>query len=136
MALQPYLFFSGDCEEALNVYKGIFGGQIKDISRFKDMPPEQSNGNPPDGVMHATFESPHFTFMASDSQPNSQYGESRISLCVDFKDASEAQRAFDGLAKGGKVETPMQDMFWGARFGMLTDRFGIDWMITAPKTSS
>jgi PhnB protein len=137
MELEPYLFFSGNCEEALNFYKGIFGGEISDISRFKDMPAGMEG--PPTGpeyadkVMHATFKSSSVSFMASDGRPGKRYGEGPISLSLSTRDEAKAQRVFDGLASGGNVEMPMKDMFWGAKFGMLTDKFGIDWMINCFK---
>jgi len=132
MELEPYLFFSGNCEAALNFYKGIFGGEITSVNRFKDAPPEGHPQTPPeyaDKIMHANFKSPSFSFMASDGRPGSEYGEGRISLSLGTRDTAQAQRVFDGLSQGGKVDMPMADTFWGARFGMLTDRFGIDWMI-------
>jgi PhnB protein len=67
--------------------------------------------------------------MASDSRPTTQYGEGRISLSLGTSDLSEAQRVWDALSKNANVEVPMEDTFWGAKFGMLTDKFGIDWMI-------
>jgi PhnB protein len=131
--LEPYLFFTGKCEEALNFYKGVFGGAISEVSRWKDMPADA--GGPPvtpeteNRVMHASFKAGAVSFMASDASPGKSYGEGPISLSLGTNDAAEAQRIFDGLAQGGTVEMPMQDMFWGAKFGMLTDKFGIDWMI-------
>ncbi|MEO6834915.1 MAG: VOC family protein [Candidatus Tumulicola sp.] len=136
MELEPYLFFSGNCEEALAFYKSIFGGEIVSISRFKDMPSggdhPQSEPEYADKIMHATFKSPSFGFMASDGRPGKAYGEGAISLSLGMQDAAEAHRVFDALGQGGKVEMPMQDTFWGAKFGMLTDRFGIDWMVSGP----
>jgi PhnB protein len=130
MEVAPYLFFSGNCEEALNFYKDLFDGEIAELSRVKDAGPEHG-GSPDRGekIMHATFKSKTFTFMASDSRPDTKYGESRISLSIGTDDVKEGQRLFDALAAGGNVEMPFQDMFWGAKFGMLTDRFGIDWMV-------
>lgn len=130
MELEPYLFFSGNCEEALNFYKGVFGGEVTSISRWKDAPPEA--GMPAgDGerVMHANFVSPSIKFMASDSRPTTQYGEGRISLSIGTKNVVDAQRVWDALAKDATIDMPFSDSFWGAKFGMLTDRFGIDWMI-------
>ena len=68
--------------------------------------------------------------MASDGMPDKTYGEGPISLSVTTTDLAEAERVFNALAAGGNVEVPMQDMFWGAKFGMLTDKFGIDWMVS------
>ncbi|HEX3671681.1 MAG TPA: VOC family protein [Candidatus Cybelea sp.] len=137
MQLEPYLFFDGKCEEALNFYKDVFGGEVEGLSRWSEMPkdapgpsvtPETENR-----VMHANFQSPGVSFMASDASPGKTYGEGAISLSIGTSDAAEAERVFNQLAAGGKVEMPMTDMFWGARFGMLTDKFGIDWMINCRK---
>jgi len=130
--LEPYLLFSGNCEEALKFYQSIFGGEITSVSRYKEMPHEHASEFPAeyaDKIMHANFKSPSFSFMASDSRPGKQYGEGPISLSLGLHDVDLAQKLFDGLAQGGNVEMPMADTFWGAKFGMLTDKFGIDWMI-------
>jgi PhnB protein len=133
MELVPYLFFSGNCEDALNFYKKVFGGEITGIMRWKEMPADA--GGPPvtpetaERVMHSNFKSGSISFMASDASPGKQYGEGPISLSLGTDDPAEAQRIFDSLAQGGNVEMPMQDMFWGAKFGMLTDKYGIDWMM-------
>jgi len=132
MELEPYLLFDGKCEEALNFYKGIFGGNV-DLMRWKDAPAD--SGGPPitaetkDRVMHGRFKSNGFSFMASDATPGKTYGEGPISLSINLTDTAEAERIFNALAGGGNVEMPMQEMFWGAKFGMLTDKYGIDWMI-------
>lgn len=132
MELEPYLFFYGKCEEALNFYKGVFGGEITRLSRNGEAPPDAQM--PPDvdknGVMHANFESPSVKFMASDGrgQPATQ---SYISLSLGTNDRAEAKRIFDKLSEGGKVEMPMSDVFWGGQFGMCTDKYSIDWMVSA-----
>jgi PhnB protein len=130
MELEPYLFFSGNCAEALNFYKGVFGGEITSMSQFKDAPAEMKmpaeDGN---RVMHANFKSPTIKFMASDSRPTTEYGEGRISLSLGLSDLAEAQRLWDALSKNGKVDVPFEDAFWGGKFGMFTDKYGIDWMI-------
>jgi PhnB protein len=133
MQLEPYLFFSGNCEEALNFYKDVFGGQIEGLSRWSEMPKDA--GGPPvtpetaNKVMHASFKSPGVSFMASDASPGKTYGEGSISLSLGTNDVAEAERVFNALAAGGNVEMPMADTFWGAKFGMLSDKYGIDWMI-------
>lgn len=130
MVFEPYLFFSGNCEEALNFYKTLFGGEITEISRWKDAPADMGmTGEFPERIMHSTFKSSAVNFMASDSRPTTQYGEGRISLSIGTSDETEARRIWDALAKGGNVEVPFDKTFWGATFGMLTDRFGIDWMV-------
>ena len=134
MQLEPYLFFTGGkCEEALNFYKGVFNGEIEGLSRWKEMPKDA--GGPPvtpdteNRVMHASFRAPGVSFMASDASPDKTYGEGPMSLSLGTGDVAEAERVFKRLAEGGSVEMPLADMFWGAKFGMLTDKYGIDWMI-------
>jgi PhnB protein len=134
MQLEPYLFFDGKCEEALNFYKAAFGGEVEGISRWSEMPKDA--GGPPvtpetaNRVMHASFKSAGVSFMASDATPGKIYGEGPISMSISSTDVAEAERVFNYLAAGGNVEMPMADMFWGAKFGMLTDKFGIDWMVS------
>lgn len=130
MEMEPYLFFSGNCLEALNFYKGLFGGEISEVSHWKDSPPEMGLA-PEHGerVMHSKFSSPAVKFMGADARPTTQYGDGRISLSLQTRDTGEAKRIFDALAKGGKVEMPLEKAFWNALFGMLTDKYGIDWMV-------
>ncbi|MFY9663757.1 MAG: VOC family protein, partial [Candidatus Cybelea sp.] len=134
MQLEPYLLFDGKCEEALNFYKGAFRGEVEGLSRWSEMPKDA--GGPPvtpetsNRVMHASFKSDGVSFMASDATPGKVYGEGPISLSVATTDVAEAERVFNYLAAGGNVEMPMTDTFWGAKFGMLTDKFGIDWMVS------
>ena len=130
MDFEPYIFFDGNCEEALNFYKGVFGGEITSISRWKDAPPEPDMSPEfGDRVMHSTFKSPAVNFMASDARPTTKYGVGRISLSLATQDETEARRVFDALSKGGEVEMPLENTFWGALFGMFTDKYGVDWMV-------
>lgn len=134
MQLEPYLLFTGNCEEALNFYKDVFGGEIEGVSRWSEMPKDA--GGPPvtpetaNRVMHASFKSSGFSFMASDASPGKTYAEGPISLSIATSDLAEAERVFSKLSAGGNVEMPMADTFWGAKFGMVTDKFGIDWMVS------
>ena len=129
MKLTPYLMFNGDCEEALNFYSRTIGGEIKHLSRFEGSPAESMSADK-QKVMHATFEGNGITLMASDgSQPVSN--SANIHLCMDFKDTAAMDNVFNLLAEGGNITMPLQDTFWGARFGMLTDRFGINWMFNS-----
>jgi PhnB protein len=127
MQLTPYLMFNGTCEEALNFYSTTIGGEIKHLSRYEGSHAE-SMGADKQKVMHATFEGNGIAFMASDgSQPVSNSGN--IHLCVDFKDAVAMENVFNALGDGATITMPLQDTFWGAKFGMLTDKFGINWML-------
>jgi PhnB protein len=128
MILIPYLTFEGNCEEAINFYKEVFGGEINRISTFGE-----SSATVPDQyknkIMHATFTFENNTIMASDSMPDHPitFGNN-FSLSIDVMQIMEMEKTFNKLAEGGTVTMPLQDTFWGARFGMLTDKFGVNWM--------
>jgi PhnB protein len=133
MQLQPYLSFSGQCEEALDFYRSVFGGEIVGINRYGgsqmegDVPPDWG-----DKVMHATFIAGDITIMAADScQEQPGANNARARLCVGSAVHDDGQRVFDGLAAGGSVTVPYAKQFWGSSFGMLVDRFGIEWMVNA-----
>lgn len=132
MQLEPYLFFHGRCEEALKFYKQCLHGEIVDISRFAGSPmAEKVDADYRDKVMHASFVAGDVKFMASDGQPGpAPHGEDDIALSLATSDADEGERVFNALAEGGQVSMPLQQAFWGGRFGSLTDRFGIQWMVS------
>jgi PhnB protein len=132
MELEPYLFFHGTCEEALNFYATCFNGQITGLNRFAGSPIEPDVGaDYRDKVMHASFVAGGLKFMASDGRPGSPPdGEDDVALSVATKDATEGERVFNALVDGGTVTMPLSDAFWGGRFGSLTDRFGVQWMVT------
>lgn len=132
--LAPYIFFYGRCEEALEFYKGVFGGsyeimRVKDTPVASEMPPGSENS-----VMHASFKGDEITFMCSDGQQAKTVDPDagNISLALSFEDAARGEKIFNGLAAGGTVGMPVSAAFWGGRFGMLTDKFGTEWMVTLP----
>jgi PhnB protein len=132
--LQPYIFFFGRCEEALEFYKSVFGGTYE-LMRTKDSP--MADQMPPgsgDTVMHAKFDAPTFSFMCSDGRETKAIDPEagNISLAVDVTDSAEGERIFKALGEGGEVRMPLDAAFWGGRFGMLVDRFGNEWMLTTP----
>ncbi len=133
MQLEPYLYFHGTCEEALNFYAQCFGGEIVGLSRFGGSPMEEHvDAAFRDKIMHASFVAGDLRFMASDGRPGTPpNGEDDIALSVATSDSAEAERLFNALAKGGTVTMPFQQAFWGGKFGTLTDRFGIQWMVSA-----
>jgi PhnB protein len=137
MQLEPYLFFkNGACENALNAYTSILVGVVQGMTRYKDMPADQGPAIPPGAenhVMHARFQGNGIAFMASDGRPGTQYGNSQVSLSLSVDNRAEADRIFNALSAGGTVDMPMQNVFWGSYFGMCTDKFGIDWMISSPE---
>lgn len=129
MQLHPYLTFYGSCEAALNFYKTIFGGEIVGLSYFGDSPMEIGEDDKK-RVMHATFNFGNNSFMASDSMPGQDAPtRSNITLSLGTDDLEATNHTFAALAEGGQITMPLEDTFWGARFGMLTDKFGIHWMI-------
>jgi PhnB protein len=132
MQFEPYLFFHGRCEEALNFYASALGGNVERLTRIGDSPMAQKT--PQDQhhlVMHASFVAPGFRFMASDGRPGAQPdGEDDIVLSLATEDAAEGERVFAALSSGGRVDQPLEPAFWGGRFGSLTDKFGMQWMVS------
>ena len=132
MHLEPYLSFDGTCEEALAFYGTIFGGGVTAMMRFEGtpaadaMPPEERNR-----VMHANFKSPSLQFMASDGNRAVEMTGNRVVLSLSSNDIPESQKTFEALCEGGTIAVPFAKTFWGAMFGMCTDKFGIDWMVNA-----
>jgi PhnB protein len=137
MQVQPYLVFHGRCEEALEFYRTALGAQAIELMRFKDAPDTPPPGALAPGfeskVMHGTFRIGDTTVMVSDGGAPSSDGFQGFSLAITVATPAEADRLFEGLADGGKVGMPLGKTFWSPRFGMVTDRFGVSWMInTAP----
>jgi len=133
MQLQPYLFFDGRCEEAVEFYKGVLGAEVTMLMRFKDSPePPQPGMVPPgseDKVMHMSFRVGETTVLASDGRCQGKPSFQGFSLSLTVPNESEAERRFAALADGGQVQMPMTKTFFSPRFGMVADRFGVSWMI-------
>ena len=133
MQVQPYLFFDGRCEEAVEFYKSALGAEVAMLMRFKDSPePPDPAMVPPgsgDKVMHASFRIGDTTVMASDGRCQGQPSFAGFSLSLTARDDAEAERLFTALAEGGQVQMPLAKTFFSSRFGMVTDRFGVPWMI-------
>jgi PhnB protein len=130
MQVSPYLFFYGRTEEAMKFYQSALGGELE-ISRNGDSPMgDDVSKEWRDKVMHSTLKGDGFDIMASDGREGSpQEKESNISLAIGLADEAKAKEVFDKLSAGGKVTMPLEKMFWGALFGQLTDKYGIDWMV-------
>jgi PhnB protein len=134
--VNPYLNFKGNCEEAFKFYKTVFGGDFGYVGRYKDMPPtEGMQVSPVDAekIMHISLPvSKDTTLMGSDvggEWARHSVEGNNVQLSVNAESEEEARRIFDGLSEGGRVNMPMEKTFWGALFGMLTDRFNINWMV-------
>ena len=134
MRVEPYLFFNGRCEEAVEFYKKALGAEVAMLMRFKDSPEPHAPGMLPPGsenkVMHVSFRVGDTTVMASDGFCKGQTDFQGLSLSLTVSNETEADRVFAALADGGHVQMPLNKTFWSPRFGMVTDRFGLGWMVT------
>jgi PhnB protein len=129
--VQPYLFFDGRCEEAIEFYRGALGAKVEMLMRFKESPePEHlPPGADPDKVMHCCLRIGEASVMASDGMCQGQASFQGFALTLTAADEAEADRLFGALAEGGQVKMPLGKTFFSPRFGMVADRFGVSWMI-------
>jgi len=133
MHVEPYLFFEGRCEEAVEFYRKALGADVQMLMRYKDSPEPPPPGMVAPGsenkVMHASFKVGDTTVMASDGTCSGKAAFQGFMLSIGVKTAAEADRYFNALADGGQVQMPLDKTFWSPRFGMVADRFGVGWMI-------
>jgi uncharacterized glyoxalase superfamily protein PhnB/uncharacterized protein YndB with AHSA1/START domain len=132
--VQPYLFFDGRCEEALEFYKQALGAQVEMMMRFKDSPEPNAAMCAPGNenkVMHCSFRIGNTQIMASDGRAQGKPTFQGFALSVSAKDEADADRMFGALAEGGMVQMPLSKTFFSPRFGMVADRFGMGWMVIA-----
>jgi PhnB protein len=133
MQVQPYLFFNGRCEEAIEFYRKALGAEVGMLMRFKDSPePPQPGMVPPgseDKIMHASFNIGDTTVMASDGHCTGSPSFQGFSLSISVPDEAKADRLFTALSEGGQVQMPLAKTFFSSRFGMVADRFGVGWMV-------
>ena len=131
--IQPYLFFNGSCEEAIEFYRKALGAEVEMMMRFKESPEPQPAGTVRPGfdnkIMHASFRVGQTTVMASDGCSADKVSFQGFSLSLSVPSEKEADRFFAALADGGQVRLPLTKTFFSPRFGMLEDRFGVGWMI-------
>lgn len=135
--INTYLTFNGNCEEAFNFYKSVFGGDFVHIGRFKDMPEDPKcpiSEDDKNKIMHVSFPiSKETILMGSDTGGEWAAGYkhgNNFSLSINTDSKNEADRLFNELSKGGHVIMPMKKTFWESYFGMFTDKFGINWMVS------
>ncbi|CAD5107849.1 VOC family protein [Zestomonas carbonaria] len=136
MQVQPYLFFNGRAEEALAFYAKAIGAETTFLMRFKDapeQPPSEECGNySPEHIMHANMQVGPTQVMVSDgAEPNSAFNGFSLAVAVDSPE--EAARVYAALAEGGQATMPVQETFWARAFGMLTDKFGVSWMVNCER---
>ncbi len=135
MNVQPYLSFEGRAQEAIDFYQSALGAKVEVIMHFKDAPPDMQAHMPhKDKIMHAAFKVGDTTIMASDGQCNGKSQFSGVTLTLNATSSGEAEKLFNALAAGGKVNMPMSETFFAHRFGMVADKFGVGWMVLNPKT--
>jgi PhnB protein len=133
----PYLTFNGRCEEAINFYKTELGAEVVAMLRFKENPPpaDKVPANWDNKVMHSCFKIGDTQIMATDGDRADKAGFSGVRLSIEVKSEAEAERAFNGLSKGGQVKMPLGKTFFSPRFGMVEDRFGVSWMVVTSPTN-
>ncbi len=132
MRANPYLFFSGNCEEAFKFYEKALGGKITAMMKHRGTEAEPHvPAEWADKIMHAALDLGDDVLMGSDSPPAFQEPMKSVYVSLQFADADEGKRIFDALAEGGTVKMPFSPTFFSAGFGMLIDRFGAPWMINA-----
>jgi len=133
MAIEPYLFFNGRCEQAIEFYRKALGAEVLMLMRYKESPEPPPPGMVPAGwdnkIMHTCLRIGDANVMASDgcSEGGTFQG---FSLALSVADEAAAQRAFTALSEGGQVQMPLGKTFWSPCFGMVADRFGVGWMVT------
>jgi len=142
MKVTPYLSFEGRCEEALDFYRRALGAQVNLLMRYKDNPEPAAgagcgegagSGPTPEMVMHASFTVGETQLMATDGMGAGRGGFQGISLSLSPASEAEAQRVFDALAgDGGQARMPLAKTFFSPAFGMVTDRFGVSWLVVVP----
>ena len=130
MPIQPYLFFEGRCDEAIEFYKKAVGAKVEMVMRFKEAP-DQSMLPPGSGekVMHSAIKIGDATILASDGHCGGKANFQGFSLTIYANNEAEADKMFGALSEGGEVRMPLAKTFFSPRFGMLADKFGVGWMV-------
>jgi PhnB protein len=136
MNVQPYLFFDGRCEEAIEFYKKALGAEVVFMMRFSESPDPPPPGMVPPGsenkIMHASMRIGETEVMASDGMCAGKPAFNGVSLSLSASNEAEADRLFNALSDGGQVQMPIGKTFFSPRFGMVADRFGVSWMVVVP----
>jgi PhnB protein len=131
--LNPYLILDGTAEKAIRHYERALGAKVEGIMRYSEMPGDEKPAPAyADKIIHAALHVGGTMLMVSDAGPGSPVAsDTNVHVCLQFEGTDGLAEKFDALAKGGQVTMPLADTFWGARFGMLTDAYGIRWMFNA-----
>ena len=137
MQIQPYLFFDGRCEEAVEFYKKALGAKVEMLMRFKESPDQNMCPSGPvagDKIMHACMRIGDTAVMASDGMNTGTLNFQGFSLSVTAADQAEAERLFAAVGEGGQVQMALGKTFFSPAFGMVADRFGVSWMVIVQPT--
>jgi PhnB protein len=138
MNVQPYVFFDGKCEEALEFYKGAIGAKVEMVMRFSECPDKSQPGSIPPGsenkVMHAAFKVGDTQILASDGHCAGKPTFQGFGLTLNAASDAEADKLFNAVGKGGQVQMPLGKTFFASKFGMVTDKFGVLWLVIAEKS--
>jgi PhnB protein len=134
MQINAYLNFNGNCAEAFSFYEKCFGGKIEMMMTHKDAPPDmQMSPEWKDKIMHVRMSVGSAVLLGSDAPANFYKTPQGLTASLGIEKGDEAKRIFTELAEGGTVTMALQKTFWAAHFGMVTDRFGIPWMVNCEK---
>jgi PhnB protein len=136
--LNPYFIFNGNAAGAVKLYERALGAKVEAFTRFGDVPGTPPDSPAKDRVMHAALRIGEGLLMISDAMPGTPFGNGATPapaahVCLNFHDKAEMAARFDALASGGSVEMPLQDTFWNAHYGQVTDAFGVQWMFNCEK---
>jgi PhnB protein len=129
MKLQPYLHFGGDCRAAMEFYRQVLDGEIVTMMTYGEGPPGLAEPAWQDRILHATLKIGEEELLGSDAPPGRYQPPAGFDVTIALDDLDEAKRIFAALSEGGSVTMPLQQTFWTRGFGMITDRFGVRWMI-------
>lgn len=138
MEIQPYVFFDGRCNEALSFYTDKLGAQVEFKMHYKDAPPDAGHQADPkfdNKIMHASVKIGSTILMVSDDCMSESVTHNGFKLSLTADDLAHGEKLYNALAEGGTVNMPWQATFWSKGFGMVTDKFGIGWMVTIPQAN-
>jgi len=138
MSLEPYLFFDGNCADAMRFYEKALDGKLEMMMKASEAPVKSEHDKDnPNGILHAAVSVQGSRILASDwMSPDPYPGMKGVSLAIAYPTIDEARKKFEALAAGGRVNMPLDKTFWVESFGMVTDKFGTNWMVSGGKPAN
>ena len=135
LAVSPYISFQGNCRQAIEFYRTALGGEVLFMQTVGESP--MSNMGSPQNIMHCSMKVGSSTIMMCDNpKPDAHSSGGNISMAIGLKDPQRARQVFDALAQNGSVIMPLEKTYWAEAFGMLTDQFGVTWMVNCEAASA